>query len=57
MKEKTFFGFDVTPRGVYRKEISRLRDEVGVSTETGRHALFPQFGYERQVEAGDGDYP
>ena len=29
MKEKTFFGFDVTPRGVYRKEISRLRDEVG----------------------------
>ena len=28
MKEKTFFGFDVTPRGVYRKEISRLRDEV-----------------------------
>lgn len=29
MKEKTFFGLDVTPRGVYRTEISRLRDEVG----------------------------
>lgn len=28
MKEKTFFGLDVTPRGVYRTEISRLRDEV-----------------------------
>lgn len=28
MKKKTFFGLDVTSRGVYRKEISRLRDEV-----------------------------